>query len=181
MKKVIVLDRDGVINQDLGRHVLRWSEFEFIPGALSAIGLITAKCYGISIASNQSALSAGTLTQENLDDITLRMRQAITASGGIISRIHYCPHVPFYDCDCRKPKAGMLEAIAREHDVKTTDLTMVGDSWRDIQAARACGARPVLVLTGKIRTCTGYSPFVECYNNLLEFAACLTSQKHESV
>lgn len=177
MPRVIVLDRDGVINKDLGRHVLHWDEFEFLPGVLSALAMMHAKGYGVSIASNQSAVDAGTLSRETLDDITRRMVKAIHVAGGEITSVHYCPHTPFARCGCRKPGPNMLTAIARRHNVETMDILMVGDSWRDVEAARACHARPVLVLTGKTKSTQRRYPHITVYSDLKELAGCLISQK----
>lgn len=147
-KKIIVLDRDGVINRELGHAVTRVEEFEFLPGVLEAIARITERGYPIYIASNQSAVGRGIMTEDALMDITRTMLAAINEHNGRIAGVIYCCHGPEEGCSCRKPKPGLLQEIAELAKTRTDNLVMVGDSHRDLEAAREAGAVPVLVLTG---------------------------------
>lgn len=148
-RRIVVLDRDGVINRDLGRHVLSWEEFEFLPGALEAIARLTERGFLLSVASNQSAVEAGTLSMDELAMIDRRMRAEVVNAGGLITSSHYCPHTPFSHCLCRKPRPGLLLDIARRHAVEPQSLIVIGDAMRDAEAAHAVGARAVLVASGK--------------------------------
>ena len=148
-RRVVVLDRDGVINRDLGRHVLRWEEFEFLPGALEAIARLCERGFYVSIASNQSCIEAGLLSTAELETITHRMNIEIVKAGGRLDGVYYCPHTTFARCMCRKPRPGLLLDIARRHAVDPASLIVIGDAMRDAEAAMAVGARPVMVACGK--------------------------------
>lgn len=176
-KKIIVLDRDGVINVEMGRHVTTWTDFRFITGSLNALARLHDAGYDVSIASNQSAVGSGIMSRHELDEITRLMTINIHSRGGSITSIHYCTHTPFDRCDCRKPAGGLLRNAARRHGVETKDLIVVGDSWRDIEAAVSVGAAPVLVRTGngaeteRLKHPVG----LPIYHDLLDFVYALTT------
>ena len=150
--KLIILDRDGVINFDSDRFIKSPAEWKAIPGSLEAIARLTQAGYRVVVASNQSGIDRGLFDMDTLNAIHDKMHQAVRAQGGRIDVIFYCPHSANSNCDCRKPKPGMFERIAGCFNIDLANVLAVGDSLRDLQAAVAAGARPVLVLSGKGET-----------------------------
>ena len=147
--KLVILDRDGVINFDSDAYIKSPDEWSPIPGSLEAIARLTRAGYSVVVASNQSGLARGLFDQATLEHIHDKMRAAVAAAGGRIEAIFYCPHGPEDRCECRKPRAGLLRDIATQFKVDLKDVPAIGDALRDVQAARAVGARPILVQTGK--------------------------------
>jgi D-glycero-D-manno-heptose 1,7-bisphosphate phosphatase len=147
--KLIILDRDGVINFDSDHFIKSPAEWKPIPGSLEAIARLTQAGYRVVIASNQSGIDRGLFDMDTLNAIHEKMHHAVNAAGGRIDAIFYCPHSADSNCACRKPKPGMFERIAACFNVDLAEIYAVGDSLRDLQAAAAAGARPVLVLSGK--------------------------------
>lgn len=146
--RIVVLDRDGVINHDNPDYVKSLSEWVPIPGSLKAMGDLTRAGYEIAIATNQSGVGRGLYSMEDVNRIHQEIRRQAALYGARICGFYVCPHSPAADCRCRKPKGELLQAIARDNDVLATDLTVIGDSFRDIEAAQTVGARAALVLTG---------------------------------
>ncbi len=144
----VLLDRDGVINRELGRPVLAWDEFEFLPGVLRALQALAGLPIPIVVVSNQAAIGRGWVGAATVNDIHRRMTRAIQDAGGRVDEVVYCPHAPEADCPCRKPRPGLLLGAARKHCFDLTRAVMVGDSYRDIQAAQAAGAVPIMVRSG---------------------------------
>jgi D-glycero-D-manno-heptose 1,7-bisphosphate phosphatase len=149
--KLVILDRDGVINEDSRDYIKSPAEWRPLPGSLDAIAQLTAAGYTVAVATNQSGIARGLLDAPTLAAIHERMRAAISAAGGRIDAIHYCPHGPADACECRKPKPGLLQEIGARFNTSLQGVPVIGDAERDLQAARAVGARPILVLTGKGR------------------------------
>jgi D-glycero-D-manno-heptose 1,7-bisphosphate phosphatase len=149
MEKLIVLDRDGVINEDSDDYIKSPEEYIPIPGSLEAISKLNKAGYTVVVATNQSGLARGYFDQNTLDNMHQKLSSLLAASGGSIEKIYVCPHGPDDNCDCRKPKPGLLLQILADHDVKSSDVIAIGDSLRDLQAARAVNMVPVLVRTGK--------------------------------
>ena len=151
-KKVIFLDRDGVINKKAPEHdyVKKWEEFEFLPGALDAITLLTEAGYQIYIISNQQGIARGMMTEEDLRDINDRMIAQIEEAGGHIAGLYHCPHHKDAGCFCRKPEAGMLFKAAREYQIDLTKAVMIGDKASDVAAGEAAGCRSILVKEGDL-------------------------------
>jgi D-glycero-D-manno-heptose 1,7-bisphosphate phosphatase len=145
----IILDRDGVINEDSDDFIKTPDEWIPLPGSLEAIELLTLKGYRIVVITNQSGIARGYFDAAMLDTIHYRMLTAIECRGGRIEAILYCPHGPEDFCECRKPKAGMFREFGQRFGVDLTGIPAVGDSYRDLQAARSVGAYPILVETGK--------------------------------
>ncbi|MBU3605609.1 MULTISPECIES: D-glycero-beta-D-manno-heptose 1,7-bisphosphate 7-phosphatase [unclassified Polynucleobacter] len=152
--KLIILDRDGVINDDRDDYVKSIDEWVPIPGSLEAIALLNQAGYQIAVATNQSGLSRGYFTINDLHAMHSKMDKLLQPLGGHIDSIFFCPHTDAHGCDCRKPAPGLMKEIALRY--KKTDSTqallgvpIVGDSLRDLQAGLALGAIPHLVLTGK--------------------------------
>jgi D-glycero-D-manno-heptose 1,7-bisphosphate phosphatase len=147
--KFVILDRDGVINKDSENFVKSPDEWEAIPGSLEAIATLTQAGYRVVLATNQSGIARGFFDMDTLNAIHNKMRDALLALGGRIDAIFYCPHAADANCECRKPKPGLFLSIAERFDIDLEAVFAVGDSLRDLEAAVAAGAKPVLVLTGK--------------------------------
>lgn len=144
----VFLDRDGVINENRADYVKNWSEFRFLPGSLEAIARLTQAGHRLVVCTNQAGLAKGLLSRETLDDIHRRMLAAVEAAGGVIEKVYYCAHDKDADCECRKPRPGMLLRARDELGLEMSEAAFVGDSMTDIQAGIAAGVHPVLVLSG---------------------------------
>lgn len=146
-KRVIFIDRDGVINRKMpeGDYVKSWSEFEFLPGAIEALGLLAKAGYAIFVVTNQRGIARGLMTEADLADIHFKMAQELERRGVRLAGIYYCPHDYEDNCDCRKPKPGLLLRAAREHNLNLADAILIGDSEKDIQAGSAAGCKTILV------------------------------------
>jgi D-glycero-D-manno-heptose 1,7-bisphosphate phosphatase len=147
--KLIVLDRDGVINQDSTQFIKSPDEWRPIPGSLEAIARLNHAGYRVIVATNQSGIGRGLFDMATLNAIHEKMHKALALAGGRIDALFYCPHTADSQCGCRKPKTGMLHEIGIRYGVDMSGIPCVGDSVRDLQAADAVGAQPMLVLTGK--------------------------------
>jgi D-glycero-D-manno-heptose 1,7-bisphosphate phosphatase len=147
--KLVILDRDGTINEDSEQHIRSPEEFRPIKGSLEAIARLTQADYRIVVATNQSGLARGFLDTRTLFAIHDTLLRALAQVGGRIDAFFFCPHAADAGCQCRKPQPGMLIEAGRRFNVALDEVYMVGDALRDLQAAAAAGARPVLVLTGK--------------------------------
>lgn len=146
--RVLVLDRDGVINHDSPDYIKSPDEWQPLPGSVEAIARASQAGYAIAIASNQSGVGRGLFDLDMLSTINDKMIEAVEDAGGRIDLIVFCPHKPDDGCDCRKPKAGLLHRIEAELGTSLKDQWMIGDSMKDLSAARAVGMQPVLVRTG---------------------------------
>ena len=147
--KLIVLDRDGVINYDSDQFIKSPDEWRPIPGSLEAIARLNHAGYRVAVATNQSGISRGLFDMATLNDIHEKMHRALGLVGGRIDALFYCPHSADSQCECRKPRSGMLREIAIRFGVDMADVPCIGDSLRDLVAAADVGAKPILVLTGK--------------------------------
>ncbi|RKT44106.1 D-glycero-beta-D-manno-heptose 1,7-bisphosphate 7-phosphatase [Thiocapsa rosea] len=147
--RVVILDRDGVINEDSEHFVKSIDEWIPLAGSIDAIVRLSHAGYRVAVATNQSGLARGLLTPADLDAMHRKLRDLLAEQGGRIEMIVYCPHGPDAGCECRKPKPGMLEEIGRRLSVNLAGVPFVGDSLGDIVAARAAGADPWMVRTGK--------------------------------
>jgi D-glycero-D-manno-heptose 1,7-bisphosphate phosphatase len=147
--KLVILDRDGTINHDSDHYIKSLEEWRPIPGSLEGIARLTQAGYRVVVATNQSGIARGLLTTRTLFEIHEHLQRAVAQAGGRIDAFFFCPHADAAGCPCRKPKPGMLLEVAQRFNISLRDTYMVGDALRDVQAAAAAGARPVLVLTGK--------------------------------
>jgi len=147
--KLIILDRDGVINHDSDQYIKSPDEWKAIPGSLEAIARLTQWGYRVVVATNQSGVGQGLFEMDTLNAIHDKMIKAAAKLGGRIDAIFFCPHIDADNCQCRKPKPGLLNEIAARYNADLTGVPVVGDSLRDLQAALAVKALPILVLTGK--------------------------------
>jgi D-glycero-D-manno-heptose 1,7-bisphosphate phosphatase len=172
--KLVILDRDGTINHDSDNYVRTVEEFRPIDGSLEAIARLTQADYRIAVATNQSGIARGFLDTRTLFAMHEALNRALAQVGGRIDAYFFCPHAADAGCACRKPQPGMLLEIARRFNVPPEEVTMVGDARRDLEAAAAAGARPVLVLTGKGAGTMAEGrlpPGTKVFPNLAAFAA----------
>ncbi|MGB0128759.1 MAG: D-glycero-beta-D-manno-heptose 1,7-bisphosphate 7-phosphatase [Rhodocyclaceae bacterium] len=176
--KLVILDRDGVINFDSAQFIKSPDEWKPIPRSLDAIARLSQWGYRIVVATNQSGIGRGLFDMDTLNAIHDKMMRAVSQVGGRIDAIFFCPHAADSTCKCRKPNPGMLLEIAERYNIDLKGVPAVGDSLRDLQAAVAVGAQPVLVLTGKgeaTRDDPDLPPNTLVFPNLSAFATHLTA------
>ena len=147
--KLVILDRDGVINKDSVNFIKNTNEWIALPGSLEAIALLNQSGFRVAIATNQSGIARGLFDMATLNAINDKMHRALLLVGGRIDALFYCPHSAEDNCTCRKPKTGMIEDIGRRFSVDLTEVYGVGDSLRDLQALADAGCKPILVRSGK--------------------------------
>ena len=147
--KLVILDRDGVINEDSDAYITSVDEFIPLPGSMAAIARLNQAGYTVAIATNQSGIARNYLSQSTLKQIHAALTHTLALHDGRIDYIALCPHGPDDQCDCRKPKPGLLRQIAAHYGTSLKGVPVIGDSLRDLQAAQAVGASPMLVRTGK--------------------------------
>jgi len=141
----VILDRDGVINRETGNFVKSLDEWQVLDGSLDAIARLTQQGCRVFVATNQSGIARGLYTVKTLEQIHQRMLNQVRQHKGEINGIYYCPHVDSDDCDCRKPKSGLLRQISQDHGVDLSKSIMIGDSIRDLQAGLGAGAYAALI------------------------------------
>jgi D-glycero-D-manno-heptose 1,7-bisphosphate phosphatase len=149
--KLIILDRDGVINQDSEEYIKSQDEWQALPGSLAAIAKLNQAGWTVTVASNQSGLARGYFDTKTLTAIHQKLRKELAQHGGTIDSFFVCPHGPDDGCDCRKPLPGMFHDIARRYDISIEGVPAIGDSLRDLQASHQAGCAPWLVQTGNGR------------------------------
>jgi D-glycero-D-manno-heptose 1,7-bisphosphate phosphatase len=147
--KLVILDRDGVINQDSANFIKSPNEWIALPGSLEAIALLNQSGFRVVIATNQSGIARGLFDMATLNAIHDKMHRALAQLGGRIDALFYCPHAADDNCTCRKPKTGMVEDIGRRFSVELNEVYGVGDALRDLQAFHNAGCKPILVRSGK--------------------------------
>lgn len=179
LDRYVLLDRDGVINRDSDQFIKSPEEWQALPGSLEAIALLNAKGYKVVVITNQSGLARGLFDQAMLDLIHAKMHRMAAAKGATIESVYYCPHGPDNHCDCRKPKPGLLQAFAADTGANLKAMPVIGDSLRDIEAAEAVGAQPILVKTGKgLKTLTDNPDLnIPVFENLYDAAIYLVSKQ----
>ena len=148
MKRFIILDRDGVLNEDSKDYIKAPDEWRPIPRSLEAVKLLNEKGYEVVVATNQSGLARNYYDEKTLEAIHQKMRDALHEKGAHLAGIFYCPHGPEDSCLCRKPKPGLLHQIQEAFQISLAQTPFVGDSRRDLDAAITAGAKPILVRTG---------------------------------
>ena len=173
----VLLDRDGVINHDSDAFIKSPDEWIPIEGSLEAIGLLNTHGYQVIVVTNQSGVARGLFDETMLEKIHAKMCRLVSEKGGHIAAIYFCPHGANSDCGCRKPKAGLLKAFAVDFHADLTMIAVIGDSLRDLQAAEAVGAKPILVKTGKGRQTLLNNPQlnIPVFENLYDAAQHLIS------
>jgi D-glycero-D-manno-heptose 1,7-bisphosphate phosphatase len=177
MKKLVILDRDGVINYDSKEYIKNVDEWIAIPESIAAIKLLTENDYNIAVATNQSGVGRGLFSDATLQEIHAKMQRVVQENSGEITKIFHCPHAPNASCSCRKPLPGLLlQALAYFKIAEPQYVYYVGDSFKDIEAALHAKCTPILVLTGNGKTTLATntefikSNNIKIYDDLLEFA-----------
>ncbi len=186
MTKLVILDRDGVINEDSEQYIRSADEWIPISGSIEAIVRLTKAGYKVVIATNQSGLARGYFTLKELSAMHDKLSNLVQLQGGRIDGIYYCPHGPDDNCQCRKPKTGLIDQIFMNFDASPNQTWLIGDSLRDLQAGASSGCNVALVLTGKgvktQATLTNHpeelsgTKDVPVYNNLNSFVEKLLSE-----
>lgn len=149
LKKVVFLDRDGVINKDSPHYIKSWAEFEFLPRSIEAIKQLTLNDFTTIIITNQSVINRNMVSKKGLDYIHRMMKKVVQSRGGEIKDIFFCPHTPEDGCDCRKPNPGLIHKAQQVYRIDLEATAMVGDSAKDIECALNAGCgNTVLVKTG---------------------------------
>lgn len=180
--KLVILDRDGTINEDSAEYVKSPSEWQPLPGALEAIARLNHAGWHVVVASNQSGLGRGLFDVASLNAMHAKMHTMLAAVGGRIDAIFYCPHAPDDHCHCRKPEPGLFEQIGERYGIDLQDVPAVGDTPRDLVAAVTAGCEPHLVLTGKALAYrgrelpSGYPQDTVVHQDLAAFAEYLVSR-----
>ncbi len=180
--KLIVLDRDGVINQQLDGPVATADDWTALPGSIEAIVQLHQAGYHIAVATNQSGISRGLIELDALHAIHRKMIEQVSHAGGKIDVVAFCPHSDAERCDCRKPMPGMLYTISERLEIDLSTVSVVGDSLRDLQAAMAAGAKPVLVRTGNGRRTLDDNKGLEhipAYDDLSHYVTVLLSAERQ--
>ena len=183
MTKLIILDRDGVINEDSDNYIRSVDEWIPVPGSINAIVELSKAGYTIAVATNQSGLARGYFPESELDAMHNKMNALVDADGGNIESVLFCPHGPDDNCECRKPNPGMVKQLLTEHNVEASETWVVGDSLRDLQAGLNAGCKVALVKTGKgertIKVIEEREPqlkSIPLFKNLKEFSEQLLSE-----
>jgi D-glycero-D-manno-heptose 1,7-bisphosphate phosphatase len=175
----VLLDRDGVINRDVPGSVCSIDDFELLPGAGEAVAELNRKGYGAIVITNQACVGRGDLASAELDGIHRLMLEQITEAGGIIDNIYVCPHIDEDDCNCRKPRPGLIEQAHAEYGFDRAATWMVGDSDRDVEAALTAGCRAALVRSGK-PVQAALQTGVTVFDNLSDFVRDLEDRQKQS-
>jgi len=174
MTRIVILDRDGVINQDSPHYIKNPNEWQAIPGSLEAIATLNQAGFKVIVATNQSGIARGLYTLTTLSNIHQKMCLALASYGGQISKIYICPHHDRDHCHCRKPNIGLFQQVKQDFNLDLSQTYAIGDSWRDIEAAKRAGCQPILVKTGNgAMTLSQHQSFLKqhripIYANLLQ-------------
>ena len=147
--KIVILGRDGVLNQYREAHVAAPGEWVPVPGALEAVARINHAGWHTVVATNQAGIGRGMIDMAAVNAVHARMNELLLAQGARLDAVFFCPHTPEDGCDCRKPKPGLLHEIGRRYSADLSQVPVVGDTLRDLQAAQAAGCEPHLVLSGR--------------------------------
>lgn len=180
--KLVILDRDGTINEDSAEYIKSEAEWKPLPGALEAIAKLNHAGWHVVVASNQSGLGRGLFDVAALNVMHAKMHKLLAAAGGRVEAVFYCPHAPDQACRCRKPLPGLFEQIGERYGVSLKGVPTVGDSARDLVAGAVVGCEPHLVLTGKGEALRGqplpdsFPAGTRVHENLLAFADYLVAR-----
>ncbi|HEX5167296.1 MAG TPA: D-glycero-beta-D-manno-heptose 1,7-bisphosphate 7-phosphatase [Thermomicrobiales bacterium] len=150
-RPAVFLDRDGVLNENRDQYVRSWEEFSFLPGTFAALRGLNTLDLPVVVITNQAGVGRGLIPEERIDEIHQRMAAEIARQGARIEQIYWCPHTTQDDCDCRKPKPGLLLRAAEQLGIDLAASVFVGDAETDVEAGKRAGCRTVLVLTGRGR------------------------------
>ena len=176
--KLVILGRDGILNEYREGHVTAPEEWQPVPGALEAVARINHAGWRVVVATNQSGIGRGMIDMSSVNAVHARMNQLLQVQGGRVDAVFFCPHTPEQECDCRKPKPGMLLDIGRRYNLDLGHVPFVGDTARDLVAGAAAGCEPHLVLTGRaaglapdqLRALLGQVPAARAHASLGAFA-----------
>jgi D-glycero-D-manno-heptose 1,7-bisphosphate phosphatase len=176
----VIADRDGVLNEELenGGYLRSAHQFRWLPGTLHALADLHALRVRVSVATNQSGIGRGVISESELDSVHRKMSADTKTAGGSIDAIFYCPHAPDAQCSCRKPHPGMLITAIAQSGIPADHTLVVGDAAVDLDAARSAGARAVLVRTGKGRTHESYATTlgIDVYDDLEALVAAIVQR-----
>ena len=183
-QRAVFLDRDGVINVNRQAYVKSWEEFRFLSGVFEPLRRLARTDFSIVVVSNQSAIGRGLVRRTTVEEINQRMVAEISAEGGRIDAVYYCPHRPEDGCDCRKPRPGMLLRAALDLSIDLSASYFIGDAVSDVEAGFAAGCRPILVLTGRgdsqhVLLAQGKSETVAVVRDLADAVAMLLDSARE--
>jgi len=173
----VLLDRDGVINENRPGSVLSTADFRLIENVPEAILTLNGRGYRVLVISNQACVGRGDLAIDELHEIHKYMRDQISLKGGEIDGIYVCPHTDDDNCRCRKPRTGLIDCARRDHGFVASETWMIGDDYRDVQAATDAGCKPGIVCTGKLQL-GDTPPGVAVFRDLMEFAMSITSVEY---
>jgi len=184
--RLVIVGRDGILNEFREGHVTAPEEWRPVPGALEAVARINHAGWHVAVATNQSGVGRGMIDMSAVNAVHARMHQMLQQQGGRIDAVFFCPHTPEEQCDCRKPKPGLLLDIGRRYGLDLGEVPMVGDTLRDLQAAVAAGCQPHLVLSGRARGLQGdaleqllaQAPGAQVHADLGAFADFLLGRDH---
>jgi len=151
MRAAVFLDRDGVINQNRDDYVKSWAEVHFLPGVFAALARLADSPFAIVLVTNQSPIGRGILTRGQVEVVNQRIVAEIETRGGRVDAVYYCPHRPDENCDCRKPRPGLLLQATERFNLDLSSSYLIGDAVSDVEVALAADVQPVLVLTGRGR------------------------------
>lgn len=176
--KLVILDRDGTINRESPDYIKSAAEWKALPGSLEAIADLCHAGWTVTVATNQSGIGRGLYSVSDLYACHAKMARQLAELGGEVSGIFYCPHTPDDDCDCRKPATGLYDRIAERFSTTLEGVPVIGDSQRDLQAAIAVNARPILVETGNGLRAREYfrERSIEVYDDLAAAAQALLEE-----
>ena len=184
--KLIIFGRDGILNKYRDDHVKAPAEWVPIPGALEAVARLNHAGWHAVVATNQAGIGRGLIDMATVNAIHVHMNQALLAQGGRLDAVFFCPHTPEDGCDCRKPRPGMMRDIGLRYSVDLTQVPMVADTLRDLQAAEAAGCEPHLVLSGRaagltveqVQQMQDKAPGATVHTDLGAFAEYLLRREH---
>ena len=178
---LVILDRDGVINHDSSDFVKTPDEWRPIEGSIDAIAKLSTAGFTVAVATNQSGIGRKIIDRPALEAMHDKLRGLVREAGGVVGQIIYCPHLPDTGCDCRKPGTGLYEQLSRYYGMPLDGVPMVGDSERDVDAARAVNGRAILVLTGNgKRTAAKFSACGSKVETFVDLGAVASQLVHES-
>ena len=184
--RLVILGRDGILNVYREDHVKSPDEWEPIPGALEAVARLNHAGWHTVVATNQAGIGRGMIDMASINTVHQRMMQRLAEVGGRVDAVFFCPHTPEDNCECRKPKPGLMKQIAQRYGIEPRTVPRVGDTLRDLQAARAAGCEPHLVRTGRAAALTDAQvveivqqvPMTEGHDDLSDFVDFLLERAH---
>jgi D-glycero-D-manno-heptose 1,7-bisphosphate phosphatase len=184
--RLVILGRDGILNVYREDHVKSPDEWEPIPGALEAVARLNHAGWHTVVATNQAGIGRGMIDMASINTVHQRMMQRLAEVGGRVDAVFFCPHTPEDNCDCRKPKPGLMKQIAQRYGLELRTVPMVVDTLRDLQAARTAGCEPHLVRTGRAAALTDAQvveivqqvPMTEVHDDLSDFVDFLLERAH---